>query len=126
MWPEAGLARARARAISTEMATSFANMRMSMSCHLFGRVPRYTPNAATQRDIDRVFEIWREELHHSGGPFLFRRFSVADAMFFPVRTRLRTYGVAIPNDPRRVGAAGANACVGAARFYSPHSLGYGR
>ena len=98
LWPEAGLARAQARAISTEMATSFANMRMKMSCHLFGRVPGYTPNAATQRDIDRVLEIWRGALDHSGGPFLFGRFSIADAMFFPVRTRLRTYGVAIPDD----------------------------
>ena len=97
LWPEAGLARAGARAISTEMATSFANMRMKMSCHLFGRVPGYTPNAATQRDIDRVFEIWHEALDRSGGPFLFGRFSLADAMYFPVRTRLRTYGVAIPD-----------------------------
>lgn len=98
LWPEASLARARARAISTEMATSFANMRMNMSCHLFGRVPSFTPNEATQRDIDRVLEIWREALARSGGPFLFGRFSIADAMFFPVRTRLRTYGVAIPAD----------------------------
>lgn len=96
LWPEAGLARARARAISTEMVTSFANMRMKMSCHLFGRVSGYTPNAATRRDIDRVFEIWSEALDRSGGPFLFGRFSIADAMFFPVRTRLRTYGVTVP------------------------------
>lgn len=98
LWPEAGLARARARAISTEMATSYANLRMTMSCHLFGRVPGSTPNAATQRDIDRVFEIWREALDRSGGPFLFGGFTIADAMFFPVRTRFRTYGVAIPDD----------------------------
>jgi glutathione S-transferase len=97
LWPEAGLSRARARAVSTEMATSFANMRMNMSCHLFGRVPRFAPNAATQRDIERVWEIWQEALDYSGGPFLFGRFSIADAMFFPVRTRLRTYGIAIPN-----------------------------
>ncbi len=98
LWPDDILSRARARAISSEMATSFANMRMNMSCHLFGRVPVYAPNAATQRDIDRVFEIWREALERSGGPFLFGRFSIADAMFFPVRTRLRTYGVAIPGE----------------------------
>lgn len=98
LWPEAVLARARARAISTEMATSFANMRMNMSCHLFGRVPSFRPNGATQRDVDRVFEIWREALERSGGPFLFGRFSIADAMFFPVRTRLRTYGVAVAGD----------------------------
>ena len=98
LWPEDGLARARARAISTEMATSFSNMRMNMSCHLFGRVPTYAPNAATQRDVDRVLEIWRGALERSGGPFLFGNFGIADAMFFPVRTRLRTYGVAIPDD----------------------------
>lgn len=98
LWPEPSLDRARARAISTEMATSFANMRMNMSCHLFGRVPGYVPNAATQRDVDRIFEIWRDALDRSGGPFLFGRFSIADAMFFPVRTRLRTYDVAIPAD----------------------------
>jgi glutathione S-transferase len=69
-----------------------------MSCHLFGRVPSYTPNAATRRDIDRIFESWREALDRSGGPFLFGRFSIADAMYFPVRTRFRTYGVAIPRD----------------------------
>jgi glutathione S-transferase len=80
------------------MATSFTNMRMKMSCHLCGRVPSYTPDPSTQRDIDRVFEIWREALDRSGGPFLFGRFSIADAMYFPVRTRLRTYGVAIPNE----------------------------
>lgn len=98
LWPEAALVRARARAVSTEMATSFANMRMNMSCHLFGRVKGFVPNAATQRDVDRVFEIWREALQKSGGPFLFGGFSIADAMFFPVRTRLRTYDVAIPED----------------------------
>jgi len=80
------------------MATSFTNMRTHMSCHLFGRVESFIPNAATQRDIDRVLEIWRQALARSGGPFLFGRFSIADAMYFPVRTRFRSYGVPIPDD----------------------------
>jgi len=98
LWPEPAILRAQARAVSAEMATSFANMRIQMSCHVFGRVPSFTPSAATQRDIARVHEIWRGALERSGGPFLFGRFSIADAMYFPVRTRLRTYGVAIPGD----------------------------
>jgi glutathione S-transferase len=98
LWPEPAIQRAQARAISCEMATSFANMRMHMSCHVFGRVPSFAPNAATQRDIARVHEIWRGALGRSGGPFLFGRFSIADAMYFPVRTRFRTYGVPIPSD----------------------------
>jgi glutathione S-transferase len=98
LWPGDPLARAQARSISCEMATSFTNMRMHMSCHLFGRVPAFVPNPAVQRDIERVREIWRGALDRSGGPFLFGRFSIADAMFFPVRTRFRTYGVPIPDD----------------------------
>jgi glutathione S-transferase len=98
LWPEPAILRAQARAISSEMATSFANMRMQMSCHIFGRVPSFTPSVATLRDIARVHEIWRSALERSGGPFLFGRFSIADAMFFPVRTRFRTYGVPIPDD----------------------------
>jgi glutathione S-transferase len=98
LWPEPSIQRAQARALSSEMATSFANMRTQMSCHVFGRVPSFSPSAATQRDIARVHEIWRGALERSGGPFLFGRFSIADAMFFPVRTRFRTYDVAIPSD----------------------------
>jgi tetratricopeptide (TPR) repeat protein len=67
-----------------------------MSCHLFGRVPDFQPNPATQLEIDRVFELWQDALDRSGGPFLFGRFGIADAMFYPVRTRFRTYGVPIP------------------------------
>jgi glutathione S-transferase len=96
LWPEHPLDRARARAISSEMASGFSNMRTHMSCHLFGSVEGFVPDAATRREIARVFELWSEALARSGGPFLFGRFGIADAMYFPIRTRLRTYGVAIP------------------------------
>jgi glutathione S-transferase len=101
-YPEAGLLpehpaeRARARAVASEMATSFVNLRTHLSCHLFARVPGFEPDPATRADIARVFEIWDEALGRSGGPFLFGRFSLADAMYYPVRTRFRTYGIAIP------------------------------
>jgi len=96
LWPAAALDRARARALASEMATGFMQLRTHMSCHLFGRVRDYEPNPATRRDIARVFEIWSQALDRSGGPFLFGRFGIADAMYFPVRTRLRTYGITIP------------------------------
>ena len=94
--PEGTLDRARARAIACEMASGFAQLRSQMSCQLFGRVPSFSPNAATRREIARVFEIWSDALDRSGGPFLFGRFSVTDVMYFPVRTRFRTYGIPIP------------------------------
>jgi glutathione S-transferase len=97
LWPEDRLERARARAISCEMLSGFTAMRTQMSCHLFGRVPGFAPNEAARRDIARVMEIWTSSLARSGGPFLFGRFSIADAMFYPVLTRFRSYDVAIPD-----------------------------
>jgi len=97
LWPEDSLKRAQARAVSCEMVSGFGNLRGELSCHLFGRVPRYTPSDAAQADISRVYEIWSECLGRSGGPFLYGSFCIADAMYFPVLTRLRTYGIPVPN-----------------------------
>ena len=96
LWPVDATARAQARAVSCEMATGFLAMRGELSCHLFGRVPDHAPSDATQKDISRIFEIWSECLDRSGGPFLFGEFGIADAMYFPVLTRFRTYGIAVP------------------------------
>jgi glutathione S-transferase len=71
-------------------------MRGEMFCHWLGRVPGFKPSAAARADVDRVFELWGEKLERSGGPFLFGDFSIADAMYFPVLTRFRTYGVELP------------------------------
>ena len=46
LWPEDAMARAQARAVSCEMATGFLAMRGELSCHLFGRVPGYSPSDA--------------------------------------------------------------------------------
>ncbi len=93
LWPEDAVDRAQARAISCEMVSGFANMRAQLACHLFGRVPGFAPSAETRSDITRVFELWSDCLERSGGPFLFGRFGIADAMYFPVLTRLRTYDI---------------------------------
>lgn len=105
LWPSDALARAEARAISCEMLSGFGDLRRELSCHLFGRVPALTPGPAAQADIARIFEIWREKLARSGGPFLFGGFSIADAMFYPVLTRFRTYRVTIPADLTPYGEA---------------------
>jgi glutathione S-transferase len=96
LWPAERLRRAQARAICSEMVSGFANMRSELSCHLFGRVQSFAPTSAARTDIERVFEIWSEQLSASGGPFLFGRFSLADAMYYPVLTRFRTYAVDLP------------------------------
>lgn len=99
LWPDDALARAQARAVSCEMLSGFSNVRTHLSCHLFGRVATPLPlDAVTSREVGRIFEIWRDALTRSGGPYLFGRFSIADCMYYPMRTRFRSYGVAIPDD----------------------------
>ena len=97
LWPDDPIARAQARAVSCEIATGFLAMRGELSCHLFGRVLNHAPSDATNKDISRIFEIWSECLDRSGGPFLFGDFGIPDAMYFPVLTRFRTYGIAVAN-----------------------------
>ncbi|MFK7896229.1 MAG: glutathione S-transferase [Myxococcota bacterium] len=97
LWPEDPLERARARSVSSEMATGFPHLRNHMSCQIFARVPNFQPDEQTAFEIERVFEIWQSYLDRSGGPFLFGEFGIPDCMYFPVLTRFRTYGVALPS-----------------------------
>jgi glutathione S-transferase len=93
LWPADRAQRARARSICAEMHSGFAALRNNMSMDI-GAVKTGqggTPEALA--DVHRVTEIWREALAASGGPFLFGRFSIADAMFAPVTARFTTYGV---------------------------------
>jgi glutathione S-transferase len=45
-------------------------------------------------DLSRIESIWSEcrERYAQDGPWLFGRFSIADAMYAPVALRCRTYG----------------------------------
>ena len=64
------------------MVAGFQQLRTHMSCNVFARVPKQVRSAAIELDILRVFEIWRDSLDASGGPFLFGKFSIADCVYF--------------------------------------------
>ena len=51
--------------------------------------------AGAQADIERIETIWTECMDRWGGPFLFGKPTMADAMFAPVCTRFETYDVAL-------------------------------
>ena len=101
--PAAGLlpaertARARCRSVCGEMHSGFAALRSALPMNLKARFLRFKVWSRAQADIDRITELWRECLATYGGPYLFGRLSMADAMYAPVVTRLMTYGV--PLDP---------------------------
>lgn len=105
LWPRDMRLRARARAISQEMATSFTNVRREMPFNFRARAKSFVPSEAARAEIDRIFEIWSASLETSGGPFLFGTFTIADCMYFPVAGRFRTYGVELPPTARRYAEA---------------------
>jgi glutathione S-transferase len=62
---------------------------MNLKAHF----PAFKIWSRAQADIERITSLWRECLAIYGGPFLFGRQSMADAMYAPVVTRFRTYDV---------------------------------
>jgi glutathione S-transferase len=103
-FPEAGLlpadpaTRAHCRAICGEMHAGFYNMRSALPMNLKAHHPNFKVWAGAQADIDRIRTIWRDCLTASGGPFLFGKLTMADAMYAPVCSRFHTYDVKL--DPQ--------------------------
>ena len=91
-------ARAHCRAICGEMHSGFYNLRSALPMNLKAHHPGFKVWAGAQADIDRVMAIWRECLSAYGGPYLFGKLTMADAMYAPVCTRFLTYDVKL--DPR--------------------------
>jgi glutathione S-transferase len=97
LWPRDRLTRAEARAAASEMHAGFAALRRDMSMNIRRRLSSAPPwPENTRADLERLLSLWSGHLRRHGGPFLFGERSIADAMFAPVATRLRTYAVAIP------------------------------
>jgi glutathione S-transferase len=89
------------------MHSGFPNMRRDLSMDVVARHPRRPFSRETEDELARVEAIWAEcrvrasaLAGDDAGPFLFGRFSIADAMFAPVIWRFRTYGVELTGDAR--------------------------
>ena len=95
LWPENAGARAVARSVSAEMHSGFHALRKEFPMDFHARIEGQLPTDQAQTDISRVTAIWRESRRGFGanGPFLFGDFTIADAMYAPVATRFRTYGI---------------------------------
>ncbi|MGF7172609.1 glutathione S-transferase family protein [Azospirillum doebereinerae] len=97
LWPDDAHARAVARSVSAEMHSGFASLRTTMTMDLKRDRPGEGLTPETAADIARIQALWADARTRFGqdGPFLFGRFSIADAMFAPVVGRFATYGVAV-------------------------------
>jgi glutathione S-transferase len=101
LWPEDRAARALARSACAEMHSGFTALRNACPMNV-RRAPIELKLAEDVRsDVARITALWAECRKRAvGGPFLFGRATVADAMFAPVATRFLTYGVAIDDASR--------------------------
>jgi glutathione S-transferase len=94
-WPQDAKTRAIARSVAAEMHSGFVAMRsqLPMNCHR--KLNDYQWKNDAQRDIERIQTMWdglRIRFKHNGS-FLCGSFSIVDAMFAPVCTRFKAYGV---------------------------------
>jgi glutathione S-transferase len=97
LWPEDRAARARARSVCAEMHAGFQDMRSRLPMNCEAHFPAPPLDVGVRRDIARVVDIWLErERFSAGGPFLFGRFSVADAFYAPVAIRFAGFNVPLP------------------------------
>jgi glutathione S-transferase len=93
--PEDRAMRARCRSVCGEMHSGFSALRSALPMNLKGHFPGFKVWSRAKADIARILEIWNECLAAYGGPFLFGKLGMADAMYAPVVTRFLTYDVAL-------------------------------
>jgi len=106
MWPADPIARAYARAAACEMHSGFASLRGECPMNLKRRT-KIEVSEATQKNLRRLVELFTamRTRFGAGGPYLFGAWSVADAFYTPVATRIRTYGLVL-SDYGDTGVAG--------------------
>jgi glutathione S-transferase len=94
-WPTDPHARAVARAVASEMHAGFQTLRQNMPMNVRRSYPGRGRAPGVETDIARIQQMWADcrQRFGAGGPFLFGAFSNADAMYAPVVTRFKTYGV---------------------------------
>jgi glutathione S-transferase len=95
LWPQHTGARALARAVSAEMHSGFLTIRAVMPFNCRARNRHVPITTGLRGEIKRVEELWSacRSAHGSGGPWLFGRFTIADAMLIPMALRFVTYSV---------------------------------
>lgn len=101
LWPRDAKERARARSVCAEMHSGFSALRTHCPMNIEASLPEMgalvmRDKPAVRDDVQRIVQMWTGLLQEHGGPLLFGGFSIADAYFAPVCTRLRTYHLPVP------------------------------
>jgi glutathione S-transferase len=92
LWPTDPVARSLGRSAAAEMHAGFASLRGECPMDL-GLRQEIEVSELTHGDLRRLVELWSGLLGRFGGQFLVGDWSIADAFYTPVATRLRSYGL---------------------------------
>jgi glutathione S-transferase len=95
IWPAGRGQRALARAAAAEMHAGFTALRNTAPMNLRASLPGRVDHDKVSGDLARLEALWGDLLERHGGPYLFGTFTAADAMFAPVASRIRTYGLPV-------------------------------
>ncbi len=110
-WPKDPAARAAARSVTAEMHAGFTALRGACPMNMRRAYSGFEVAEDVRADLARLSTIWAHARRFStGGPYLFGTFSVADAFFAPVASRIATYDLPLE---------GADAAYVAALLSSP-------
>jgi glutathione S-transferase len=102
LWPEDRAARARARSMCAEMHAGFPRLRSRMPMNCEASLPLGLLEVLVQREVDRMIAMWNDAraAYGTSGPFLFGRFTIADAYFAPIVWRFVTYAIPLTGAAR--------------------------
>jgi glutathione S-transferase len=104
IWPKNKAARAMARSAAAEMHAGFSALRNACPMNLRRdvKLPPGGVSSAVAKNLARIEQLWADcrKAHGKGGPFLFGKFSAADAMFTPIASRLETFALPVKKETR--------------------------
>ena len=102
-WPSDPAARGLARSMAAEMHAGFAALRSECPMDLRHVWQAPPPSAAVLADLARLESLWAAA--PGPGPWLFGAYSMADAVFAPVASRIVTWRLPVPDRTRAYVAA---------------------
>jgi len=96
LWPADPQARAQSRALAAEMHAGFGALRAHLPMNCRAETTRFALTPEVDTDVARITAIWQDcRREQGGGDFLFGPPGAVDAMFAPVVSRFKTYGVPV-------------------------------
>jgi glutathione S-transferase len=103
LWPQDMAQRARARSLCAEMHSGFTSLRSACPLNIEADLTStgaliWRDKPEVRADVARLVAMWRDCLTQHGGPMLFGNFSIADAYFAPICSRLVSYALPLPDD----------------------------